>query len=211
MLPAPEMCGRKISFALPQRRPALWILPVVIVLGVFAFVALIVVHGAWLLVSLASALAGCAKNRPPRCNRWVTLASHSISIDGVVVQLNGVRSIEVRGSKLVLRLRKKMFVSVDMSKLAEPSRRLFVRHVEARRRVSRRPPRPRAEEIALEAFYVYDAHAVLVDRRELRAILPPSGPWLPTRHARIYVRELPPASDPYRAAHPDVIVVGTLQ
>ncbi len=105
-----------------------------------------------------------------------------------------------------------MFVSIDMSKLAEPSRRLFVSHVEARRRISRRAPRPRGEEIALEAFYVYDAHAVLIERRELRAILPPNGPWPhPARHARIYVREVPCACDPYRAAHPDVIVVGTLR
>ncbi len=63
MLPAPEMCGKKISFALPQRRPPLWVWPIVIVLAVVAVVVFVAVHGAWLLASLASALAGCAKNR----------------------------------------------------------------------------------------------------------------------------------------------------
>ena len=211
MRPHPSLCGRRIRVPIPAKRPPAWLVVwVAVVVIVVVAVAMVVLRGAPLLL-----LWGLSSVRRPRVPkplmRWVALGSHSIVIDGVTVQLNGVRASSLESGVLVLRLKRQMRVRVDLRTVAEPVRRACARHVEARRLLARRPRRPRGEEIALEAFFVYDAHAVRIRGSTVVEVLPPSGPWprVEDREA-IYVRELPKRAIAYRDAADTVIAIGML-
>jgi hypothetical protein len=194
-------CGRTIHVR--QRARRAWLFPVVSVM-IFAFAVL---SKRWVLPIAGWALVAGRLHRAARVEP-VRVAMDRVEQGARALVFARVRAVRVSGTRVIVESADGS-LSFDASLVG--AREVLVRHLRARMLLARLDRRPKAERVALEALYVFDAEAVRVYKRRAVEILRGDGPWVAAGKERVYVRRRVLASA-YRAnARPDAIEVGALE
>jgi hypothetical protein len=196
-------CGH--GFYVPQRPARPVLLAIVVCAG---FIWFLLICGPWIVPMVPAAIWLLVLARVGREN---TPAPVLVKVDRIAMGARSlafanVRSVERKANRIVVRARWAGYtLAFDSS---DP---LVVRHLEARVLLARRGRCKRSERSALEAFYVFGASAVRVQKRTVLEILSAQGPWSPGR-GNVYVRSLGAPTSAYRSnARTGAIAVGSLE
>jgi len=210
------LCGQKIVFWVPPASPRRakgndWVLG----LGTFVLCLLVVyrpVFGGLLLALICRGLSAGRRPRPVPQWEQIVLGRRALHFRGSVYQLSSA-PIWVEDERVLVIVRRKSALRVDLGGVADGWRAEFVRHLEARKRLVRGPRRPNDHVVALEALYVFDAEAVLVRDHLARTVWPRGARWdAPAPGEEIFVREAVTveSSFSYRVSPPKVTALGDL-
>jgi hypothetical protein len=213
----PNVCGQQVTFNVPALAPRVRAPRVDWAFWMFALVGLVVLRNPILLVPWLVALS-CAKHArpklaPPVPGRVVLLGRRALHFEGRVYQLGSSPIWIERGETLVLSRRKhRQTIRVDLRGMDVVRRHELALRLDARQKLARRPRVPNGHAIALEAMHVHGAFAVRVRDHVVRQVWPRGAPWSASDPSDvIYAREnVPTAGNPYRAPHPNVVVLNAL-
>ncbi len=116
----------------------------------------------------------------------VLVAFDRVAYRGRILSFANVSGVRAQGSRIVIDSAEGALV-IDASLLDGSGRVTLVRHLEARMLFARSGRRcDRSERAAIEAFYVFGAHAVRMSGRRVAVVLDGDGSWAVS--GRVYVR-----------------------